>query len=1169
MAPAAPQKPGKVQPLAVGEKVWVEPVKDVGVIRFLGATQFQTGDWVGIEMEKPLGRNNGCVAGVQYFDCKEQHGIFVRPHTVSKHPPSRDRAEREKATNRRKSVGDAPTQGAEAGSGGAADAADAGPRTRRSETLTSIPEESRSNSSSRSNSLVWQDFRNKRSSGEASRGAASQPQTSRGRSSSEGPKALAEDIQKAIERSQRSEDLNKHRERPDEELPDGQCSPSLEAMAAEAERAVQTPDGRCALTGLVAELRARLRAAAHAEFGAEWERLFRGQDGERPSRLGWDEFRSLCRRALGPGVRDAHLRTLFVGLDVECADSVSVEELVAFVADPIGRLRTRLRRAARAEVGDNWASIFRTTEDAPAELDWTSFRRFCRRTLKLPDDDVQLAFVFRTLDADGSGIVLMEELAAFPSDPATAAKEQVKVTIVSARDLCSTPGVRSTALVDPYCTCEVVGKPHTRIRTKVLARTADPVWNHQESIADFTIGESLVFNIWHKNWMTKDVLVGRTKLASGRFAHKHLDEELLLLQTGRGIKAQLRVKVQRASLAANGARRQSAIEGWLSDSSDEGESEAKVDAAPTQQTPREAEPEEDDDDEDVAEVDAEAERARRSLQHIVAAKGAAAAAAAAAQVQTAQGGGAASRLGGDAARLARAEMEVVNLRRELERMRAEAAAQEERVSELEGAQGGLQGKLLAAMAEADALRREVADLRAAAVPVAAALAGSAQADAQAELQRLREELRSVQEASKAASEAAATTQLEATKLRAELAELRAIAVAAAVVTPLPASPAAEDTAMLDAELESLREELRSTQERERVATEAVTQLRLEVQRARARQDGTASQGPEDTDDGPSPGATSENSPAHSSTQESWRNFTPRVLNAHRCYARTWNGGMGGQCGKKKVPGSDFCEAHQDEESWSAFGRVDGPIPEKKLREFEREAKKRAEGGGAAAEKKPPKPRGEAGGAPKAGQKRAQPASRGGGEEGEPKAKRARPGGVAGVGAGGQAEAPGRPGSAPPPKPQVAKEKAGKDKSAKPRCTCGKLIHSEKCAAFRATHTVHTKLPTRPRPMPAAPPPRTQEASPSLLKSPWARQEVDRIAEGVFKLALPLQKAEWKRQLRPYHPDKREAREGRLAERSDAEMSEVYHELKRRYDSAAGQQEKWAAFVGRRRTAGAP
>jgi dynactin complex subunit len=64
----------------VGQPVSVNGVP--GVVRFAGTLPFAQGSWVGIELDRPAGKNNGSVKGVNYFECKPQHGIFVRPKDV-------------------------------------------------------------------------------------------------------------------------------------------------------------------------------------------------------------------------------------------------------------------------------------------------------------------------------------------------------------------------------------------------------------------------------------------------------------------------------------------------------------------------------------------------------------------------------------------------------------------------------------------------------------------------------------------------------------------------------------------------------------------------------------------------------------------------------------------------------------------------------------------------------------------------------------------------------------------------------------------------------------------------------------------------------------------------------------------------------------------------------
>lgn len=61
---------------AVGDHVECPPGK--GICRFIGATKFSPGKWVGVELSEPNGKNNGTVQGIEYFQCKPNYGVFVR-----------------------------------------------------------------------------------------------------------------------------------------------------------------------------------------------------------------------------------------------------------------------------------------------------------------------------------------------------------------------------------------------------------------------------------------------------------------------------------------------------------------------------------------------------------------------------------------------------------------------------------------------------------------------------------------------------------------------------------------------------------------------------------------------------------------------------------------------------------------------------------------------------------------------------------------------------------------------------------------------------------------------------------------------------------------------------------------------------------------------------------
>jgi len=78
------QKPSELAPntqIQYGQSITV--AGHVGNVRFLGPTSFAPGTWVGIELEKPFGKNDGSVDGTRYFECEEAHGIFVRQEVLS------------------------------------------------------------------------------------------------------------------------------------------------------------------------------------------------------------------------------------------------------------------------------------------------------------------------------------------------------------------------------------------------------------------------------------------------------------------------------------------------------------------------------------------------------------------------------------------------------------------------------------------------------------------------------------------------------------------------------------------------------------------------------------------------------------------------------------------------------------------------------------------------------------------------------------------------------------------------------------------------------------------------------------------------------------------------------------------------------------------------------
>ncbi|XP_068898570.1 restin homolog isoform X3 [Tenebrio molitor] len=69
----------------IGQRVWVGGTKP-GTIAYIGETQFAPGDWAGIALDEPIGKNDGSVAGTRYFQCENKKGVFSRLTRLTRVP---------------------------------------------------------------------------------------------------------------------------------------------------------------------------------------------------------------------------------------------------------------------------------------------------------------------------------------------------------------------------------------------------------------------------------------------------------------------------------------------------------------------------------------------------------------------------------------------------------------------------------------------------------------------------------------------------------------------------------------------------------------------------------------------------------------------------------------------------------------------------------------------------------------------------------------------------------------------------------------------------------------------------------------------------------------------------------------------------------------------------
>ncbi|CAL1689353.1 unnamed protein product [Lasius platythorax] len=77
--------------LKIGDRVIVSSMhgSKTGVLKYQGPTDFAGGEWYGVELDEPIGKNDGSVCGKRYFECPPKHGLFTVPHKVCRSPSVR------------------------------------------------------------------------------------------------------------------------------------------------------------------------------------------------------------------------------------------------------------------------------------------------------------------------------------------------------------------------------------------------------------------------------------------------------------------------------------------------------------------------------------------------------------------------------------------------------------------------------------------------------------------------------------------------------------------------------------------------------------------------------------------------------------------------------------------------------------------------------------------------------------------------------------------------------------------------------------------------------------------------------------------------------------------------------------------------------------------------
>ncbi|ORY96309.1 CAP Gly-rich domain-containing protein [Syncephalastrum racemosum] len=71
---------GKAKELKIGDMVKLihRPLPTLGHVRYIGPVAWAEGDdWVGVELQSRVGKNDGSVDGKRYFQTDPHRGIFV------------------------------------------------------------------------------------------------------------------------------------------------------------------------------------------------------------------------------------------------------------------------------------------------------------------------------------------------------------------------------------------------------------------------------------------------------------------------------------------------------------------------------------------------------------------------------------------------------------------------------------------------------------------------------------------------------------------------------------------------------------------------------------------------------------------------------------------------------------------------------------------------------------------------------------------------------------------------------------------------------------------------------------------------------------------------------------------------------------------------------------
>jgi len=64
----------------VGDRCEAYPGGNRGEVKYVGKIEgLPAGYWIGVQLDEPLGKNDGTAKGVRIFECPAKYGLFLRP----------------------------------------------------------------------------------------------------------------------------------------------------------------------------------------------------------------------------------------------------------------------------------------------------------------------------------------------------------------------------------------------------------------------------------------------------------------------------------------------------------------------------------------------------------------------------------------------------------------------------------------------------------------------------------------------------------------------------------------------------------------------------------------------------------------------------------------------------------------------------------------------------------------------------------------------------------------------------------------------------------------------------------------------------------------------------------------------------------------------------------